>query len=73
MQLVPVLGCGCGLLDLSVVVLLDELLEVQVELLHSVGRDEDLEAGVAASERLGHLQEAAAGVLLKCKRSYVML
>ena len=37
---------------------------MQVELLHAVGRDEDLEARVATRERLGHLQEAAEGVLL---------
>jgi hypothetical protein len=36
-----------------------------VELVHSVCRDEDLEARVAAGERLGDFQEATAGILLK--------
>ena len=40
-------------------------LEVEVELLHAVGGDEDLEAGVAPGERLRHLQEPTPGVLLK--------
>merc|ERR1719237_812851 len=60
---VPVVGGRCRFLDLPVVVLLDELLEVEVELLHAVCGDEDLEAGVAPGERLGHLQEPTPGVL----------
>lgn len=62
---VPVVGGGSGLVDLAVVVLVDELLQVEVELFHAVGRDEDLEPGIAAGERLRDLEEASPGVLLE--------
>lgn len=62
---VAVVRCTGGLLDLSIIVLLDEFLEMVIELVHSVGWDEDLEARVASCEGLGYLQEATPSVFLK--------
>ena len=50
---------------LTVTVICNSSLEVEVELLHAVCGDEDLEAGVAPGERLRHLQEPTPGVLLE--------
>lgn len=62
---VAVLGDVGGLLDLAVVVLLDELLEVVIEVVHALGGDEDLEPRIAAGEGLGNLQEATTGIFLQ--------
>jgi hypothetical protein len=40
------------------------------ELLHPFGGDQDLASGVAAEERLGNLEEPAAGIFLKCFLGY---
>ena len=64
---VSVVRRGCGLLYLTVIKLLDELPEVDVEVLHAVGGDEDLEAGVPAGKSLADFQEPTACVFLKKK------
>lgn len=60
-----VLGRVSCFLHFAVVEFLDEFLQVTIELVHAVGRYEDLEAGVAAGEGLGNLEKAATRVLLQ--------
>ncbi len=42
-----------------------ETFYLSVELLHSIGRNEDLEPGVATSKRLRNFEESSSGVFLK--------
>ena len=58
------LGSG---VSLAVIVLLDQLFQVVVELLHAVRGDENLKARVAARKSLRYLEEPSSGVLLQQK------
>lgn len=58
-------GTCARIFGLAVVVLLDQFPELTVELVHALGGDENLEAGVAAGERLGHLEKSAPRIFLQ--------
>ena len=53
-----------SLVDFAVVVFLDQLLQMMIELFHSVGRDENLEAGISAGESLRDFQKSATRIFL---------
>jgi len=54
-----------GLFDFAVVVLVDQFPQLNIELLHAVGRDEDLEPVVSSGECLRDLEEPSPSVLLQ--------